>query len=45
MKDILRFLKKNPNVANYNRYVKRTWTHLKLEKKDKIINKLIKNIN
>ena len=45
MKDILSFLKKNPNLANLNRYVTRTWTHLKLEKKDKITNKLIKNIN
>ncbi len=45
LKDILNFLKKNPKLANLNRYVKRTWTHLKLKKKDKITNKLIKKIN
>ena len=38
-------MKKNPKLANSNRYVTRTWAHLKLDKKDKIINKLIENIN
>ena len=45
LKDILNFMKKNPKLANSNRYVTRTWAHLKLDKKDKIINKLIENIN
>ncbi|MDB4192553.1 hypothetical protein N9599_00045 [Candidatus Pelagibacter sp.] len=45
LKDILHFLKTQPKLANLNRHVIRTWAHIKLQKKDKINNKIIKNIN